>query len=61
MISARRWWRGAGRPIFAVNTPEAELAPVLDSNFMRPVIPSTCYALWFDTPRKTRLNRPVPK
>jgi hypothetical protein len=52
MISARRWWRGAGRPIFAVNTPEAELAPVLDSNFMRPVIPSTCYALWFDTPRK---------
>ena len=39
-------------PIFAMNTPEAELAPVLKANFMQPVIQATNNILVVDTGRE---------
>jgi glyoxylase-like metal-dependent hydrolase (beta-lactamase superfamily II) len=39
-------------PTLARNTPEAELAPVLEANFMSPVIQATCNMLVVDTGRQ---------
>jgi glyoxylase-like metal-dependent hydrolase (beta-lactamase superfamily II) len=43
------------RPIFAMNTTEAELAPVLKANFMQPVIQATNNPLVVDTGRERLL------
>src|SRR6266702_4390149 len=40
------------RPILAMNVPEAELAPVLQANFMQPVIQATNNMLVVDTGRE---------
>jgi glyoxylase-like metal-dependent hydrolase (beta-lactamase superfamily II) len=39
-------------PVFAVNAPEADVASVLEANFMPPVIQGTCHMLVVDTERE---------